>query len=149
MNDCIYCQPENPRRMGLMTFVCELPGSIVYLFRDQTYPGRAVVASKKHFREIFEMSDDERSSFFNDVALVAKILTDIFDAEKINYSIWGDKVSHTHVHLVPKTPQLPDWEKPFLHDPTNPVHIDEETFQSRILALQKALAVLPIDGIIL
>ena len=93
------------------------------------------------------MSGDERSSFFNDVAFVAKALTDIFDAEKINYAIWGDKVSHTHVHLVPKAPQLPEWGKPFLHDPANPVHVDEDTFQLRIEVLRKVLAVLPTDGV--
>ncbi len=139
MNECMYCSSENPKRMGLMTYVCELQGSVVYLFKDQTYPGRAIVATKKHFKEIFEMSDSERSIFFNDVANVAKVLTHMFHADKINYSIWGDLVNHTHVHLVPKTHQLPEWGKPFLHDPENPVHTDEETFKARVETLRKTL----------
>jgi diadenosine tetraphosphate (Ap4A) HIT family hydrolase len=122
-----------------MTKVCELPGTVVYLFRDQRYAGRTVVASTQHFKEIFEMSEAERSSFFNDVAHVAHALTELFHAEKINYSIWGDKVNHTHIHLVPKSQQQPEWGKPFLHDPEHPVLIDEATFQKRIVMLREAL----------
>lgn len=85
------------------------------------------------------MSEAERCVFFNDVAHVALVLTELFHAEKINYSIWGDKVNHTHVHLVPKMQQQSEWGKPFLHDPDHPVHVDEDTFQKRIVMLREAL----------
>ncbi|PKL13610.1 MAG: HIT family protein [Spirochaetae bacterium HGW-Spirochaetae-8] len=139
MNECMYCQPESLRRSSLMTKVCDLPGSVVYLFRDQRYAGRVVVASRTHFKEIFEMSEEQRCQFFNDVAHVAQVLTELFHAEKINYSIWGDKANHTHVHLVPKTQQQAEWGKPFLHDPDHPIHVDEHTFQVRVDELRKAL----------
>ena len=46
MAECFYCEKDNEKRKALMLDVCELPYSIVYLFRDQKNKGRCVVAFK-------------------------------------------------------------------------------------------------------
>ena len=54
MAECFYCEKDNEKRKALMLDVCELPYSIVYLFRDQKNKGRCVVAFKGHKTEYFQ-----------------------------------------------------------------------------------------------
>ena len=44
---CMYCE-ENENLALLMAPICELPSSRVYLFRNQAYRGRCVVAAGNH-----------------------------------------------------------------------------------------------------
>ena len=55
MAECFYCEKDNEKRKALMLDVCELPYSIVYLFRDQKNKGRCVVAFKGHKTEYFQL----------------------------------------------------------------------------------------------
>lgn len=85
-----------------MTPLTELQWSDVYLFNDQKHKGRCVVALKGHHDEMFELDDEQRSGFFAEVSLMAHAIANYTKADKINYAIYGDIVSHFHVHLVPK-----------------------------------------------
>ena len=74
MAECFYCEKDNEKRKALMLDVCELPYSIVYLFRDQKNKGRCVVAFKGHKTEYFQLTPEENAGYFADVAKVAKVL---------------------------------------------------------------------------
>lgn len=114
--DCIYCSKEK-RLTQLMIEVGELPNSTVYLFRNQFFAGRCVVAFKGHKRELYELTPAERAGFMDDVARVAGALNQLFHPDKINYAIFGDEVSHLHFHVVPKYRSNSEWGRPF---PMNP-----------------------------
>ena len=60
MAECFYCEKDNEKRKALMLDVCELPYSIVYLFRDQKNKGRCVVAFKGHKTEYFQLTPEGR-----------------------------------------------------------------------------------------
>lgn len=60
--DCFYCVKDE-RLTDLMIKICELETSTLYLFKEQTYRGRCVVAYNEHKSEIFHLSDEERSLF--------------------------------------------------------------------------------------
>ena len=95
MAECFYCEKDNEKRKALMLDVCELPYSIVYLFRDQKNKGRCVVAFKGHKTE------------------VAKVLDELYHPDKINYATYGDGMPHVHVHIVPKYKGGVSWGQPF------------------------------------
>ncbi|WP_220399675.1 HIT family protein [Filimonas effusa] len=112
-----------------MTEICELEASILYLFKEQTYPGRCVVAYKNaHKEEIFELSDAERELFTKDVARVAKAVKTAFNAGKINYGAYGDKMPHIHFHIVPKYEDKPKWGSTFDMQPDEKVYLTEEGY---------------------
>ena len=46
-NNCFYCQ-KNEALDELMIEVCELEASTLYLFKEQTYRGRCLVAFNGH-----------------------------------------------------------------------------------------------------
>lgn len=108
-NVCMYCADYSEKVESQMVFVTALEVSRVYLTRDQYYLGRCVVAYKKHCNELFEMTTEDRNAFFTDVSRVAAALKKLFSPGKLNYGIYGDKVPHVHVHLVPKYEELEGW----------------------------------------
>lgn len=127
-NPCIYCAKDQ-RLTDLMIQVAELDASIVYLFKEQTYKGRCVVAYKKeHKNEIFELSETELVSFSKDVARVAKAVNAAFEPGKINYGAYGDKMPHIHFHIVPKSEESPKWGSTFDMMPDEKVYLSEAEY---------------------
>jgi diadenosine tetraphosphate (Ap4A) HIT family hydrolase len=99
--DCLYCQ-RNELQKNLMIEVCDLSASTLFLFKEQSHPGRCVVAYKDHVNELFELSESDRNAFMADVCKVAKAIQTAFLVKKINYGAYSDKLPHLHFHLVPK-----------------------------------------------
>ena len=81
----------------------------VFLFKEQTYRGRCLVAYKDHVNDLFELSDEERNAYLADVARVTRALDKAFHPEKINSGAYSDKLSHLHFHLAPKYVDGPDY----------------------------------------
>ena len=109
---CFYCEKDQ-RLLDLMLPLTELTWSNVYLFRDQKHRGRCVVALKEHKDELFQLSPQQREGFFAEVSAVAQAISEYTQADKINYAIYGDLVSHFHVHIVPKHRDGLQWGGPF------------------------------------
>ena len=51
--NCAYCM-EGELVATFRIKICELKSSKVYLFKEQSHPGRVIVAYKKHVSEITE-----------------------------------------------------------------------------------------------
>ena len=100
-SDCLYCQ-RNDLQKKLMIEICDLSVSTLFLFKEQSYPGRCVVAYKDHVNELFELSENDRNAFMADVSKVAAGIQKAFLPAKINYGAYSDKLAHLHFHLVPK-----------------------------------------------
>ena len=99
--NCLYCM-RNALQKELMIEICDLKTSTLFLFKEQSYPGRCVVAFKDHVNELYELSVDDRNLFMLDVAHVAKTMNKVFSPDKINYGAYSDKLAHLHFHIVPK-----------------------------------------------
>jgi diadenosine tetraphosphate (Ap4A) HIT family hydrolase len=115
---CFYCE-HNQTQVKRMKLIMPLDVSTFYLNRDQTHPGRSIVALNWHVDELFDLTSEFRAAFINDVARAAEILKAYTGAEKINYGIYGDTVSHLHFHLVPKKTSDTDWDDAFINNPVN------------------------------
>ncbi|SBW04045.1 HIT family protein [uncultured Dysgonomonas sp.] len=124
-NDCLYCN-KNQTQHDLMIEICKLNVSTVYLFREQTYLGRCIVAYEGHAKELYELDDNALLSYMQDVNKVAKALKDIFSPAKINYGAYSDKLPHLHMHLVPKYTDGPDFGSTFTMNPQKAYLSDEE-----------------------
>ena len=99
--NCGYCmRGELLDKFGI--YICDLQVSSLILFKEQSKPGRVIVAYKDHVSEIVNLTDEERNLFFADVNRVAKALHKTFAPKKVNYGAYGDTGCHLHFHLVPK-----------------------------------------------
>ncbi len=99
--DCLYCR-QDQRLHDLMIEIAPLSASTLYLFKEQSHPGRCVVAYNGHVNELFELPDAELIRYTQDVARAARAIKAAVNAKKINYGAYSDKLPHLHMHLVPK-----------------------------------------------
>ena len=126
--NCAYCQRgELLDKFGYLA--CELKSSLVIIFREQSHPGRVIVAHKKHVSELTDLSDAERDLYFSEVAQVAHAIHTLYHPDKLNYGAYGDGGSHLHFHLVPKYEGEFEWGTPFAMNPGE-TYLDEETYES-------------------
>lgn len=135
---CFYCEKDE-QLTNLMIEICKMPSSILYLNRDQTHKGRCIVAFQSHKRELFELTEAERSSFMKDVSLAAEAIQKAFQIDKMNYAIYGDLVSHLHFHLVPKYKGDPEWGEAFVNTPDSKLLLDNKEYKELIEAISDQL----------
>ena len=132
--DCFYCaRDERLFRVSIET--CRLEASTLYLFREQTYRGRCVVALDAHETELFYLDRDALQRFTRDVARAAAALQRAFEPDKINYAIYGDLAPHLHYHVVPKYRGGPSWGEPFALHPPAQRNLPEDDYGQIIAAI--------------
>jgi diadenosine tetraphosphate (Ap4A) HIT family hydrolase len=136
--DCFYCQRDR-RLDDLMVEITPLPASTLYLFKEQTYRGRCVVAYRAHVNELFELSESDLHAFMQDVARAAAAIKAAVGAAKINYGAYSDKLPHLHMHLVPKFPEGPSWGAPFEMMPANKQFLSADDTAELIHAIRSKL----------
>ena len=92
---CAYCmEGELVAKFGIK--ICEMDTCKVYLFKEQSHPGRVILAHKKHVGDMTELTAQERAAYFEDIAKVSAVL---------------------HFHLVPKYKDEFEWGGVFLMNP--------------------------------
>ena len=123
--NCGYCVGGEPlAKFGIK--ICDLSVSQLILFKEQSHPGRVIVAYKDHVSELVDISDEERNAFFADVARAAKAIHAAFHPDKVNYGAYGDGGCHLHFHLVPKYQGEFEWGMPFAMNPAKTYLTDGE-----------------------
>ncbi len=106
--------------------ICDLSVSTLYLFKEQSHPGRCIVAYKDHVSELIDITDEERNAFFADVARASRAIHAAFNPDKVNYGAYGDTGCHLHIHLVPKYKDGYEWGGVFAMNPQRTFLSDEE-----------------------
>lgn len=109
--------------------VAELSVSRVFIFKEQTYHGRCLVAYNGHVDDLNLLTDEERNAFMSDVAKVTRAMQKAFNPAKINYGAYSDTLSHLHFHLIPKYVDGPDFGGVFRMNPKSVYLTDEEYAQ--------------------
>ena len=123
--DCSYCA-EGALLDAFGIKIGELPMSKIILFKEQSHPGRMIVACKKHVDDITDLSQEERTAFMEDVNHVAEIMHELFQPEKINFGAYGDTMHPLHFHLVPKYKDGFEWGGVFAMNPQKTFLTGEE-----------------------
>jgi diadenosine tetraphosphate (Ap4A) HIT family hydrolase len=136
--NCGYCVGGEPlAKFGI--FICNLSVSQLILFKEQSHPGRCIVAYKDHVSEIVDISDEERNAFFADVNRAAKAIHKVFHPDKLNYGAYGDTGCHLHMHLCPKYKGGDEWGGTFMMNPQK-TYLSDEQYQKMIDDIKAALA---------
>ena len=124
--DCLYCQ-NNETLHDLMIEVAKLSVSRVFIFKEQTYHGRCLVAYKDHVDDLNLLSDE-----------VTRAMQKVFNPDKINYGAYSDTLSHLHFHLIPKYKGGPDFGGVFQMNPKK-VYLTDAEYTEMAEALKKEL----------
>lgn len=136
-SECGYCmRGELLDKFGI--FICELDVSSLILFKEQSKPGRCIVAYKDHVSEIVDISEEERNAFIKDVNRAARAIHAAFHPDKLNYGAYGDTGCHLHMHLVPKYKGQDEWGGVFAMNPDK-VYLSETEYQEMIAQIKENL----------
>ena len=134
---CLYCT-NNETLHNLMIEIAHLGVSRAFLFKEQTYHGRCLVAYDGHVNDLNELSDEQRNAFMADVVRMTRAMQKVFNPEKINYGAYSDKLCHLHFHLAPKYVDGPDYGGVFQMNPGK-VYLSDEEYAEMIEKLKAAL----------
>ena len=135
--NCGYCmRGELLDKFGI--FICDLQVSSLILFKEQSKPGRVIVAYKDHVSEIVDISEEERNLFMADVTRAAKALHAAFKPNKVNYGAYGDTGCHLHMHLVPKYEGGDEWGGIFQMNPGK-VYLTDAEYEEMIDKIKENL----------
>lgn len=136
-HNCGYCMGgELLDKFGIP--ICDLRVSSLILFKEQSHPGRVIVAYKDHVSELVDISEEERNQFFADIAQAANALHRAFHPDKINYGAYGDGGCHLHFHLVPKYKDAFEWGTVFQMNPGR-VTLGQEAYAEMIRKIKDNL----------
>ena len=114
--NCAYCmQGELVAKFAYP--ICKMDTGFLYVFKEQSHPGRLILAHDKHISEMIELTDEERNAFFADVAKAARAIHKVYRPNKVNYGAYGDTGRHLHFHLVPKYKDAYEWGGVFEMNP--------------------------------
>ena len=120
-------------------FIADLGLSMAYLNDDQFFPGWSVVVFKRHATELFHLAPTERIQLMEEVSRFAKVLADTFDANKMNYALFGNQMSHIHWHLIPRIQGDPAPLEPVWRVPHDRVALSEDQIQATIARVKTRL----------
>ncbi len=135
--DCLYCQ-NNETQKKLMIEIAKLGVSRMFIFKEQTYKGRCLVAYDGHVDDLNQLDDSERNAFMADVARATRAMQKVFNPAKINYGAYSDTLSHLHFHLVPKYEGGPDFGGVFRMNPQE-VYLSDQEYLDMAEKLKKEL----------
>ena len=135
--NCGYCM-GGEILAGFGIKICDLQVSQLILFKEQSHPGRVIVAYKDHVSELVDISAEERALFMEDIAKAAKAIHKVFNPDKVNYGAYGDGGCHLHFHLVPKYKDNFEWGTPFAMNPKKTFLTDAE-YEAMIAKIKAAL----------
>ena len=135
--NCGYCMGGDILA-GFGIKICDLKVSQLILFKEQSHPGRVIVAYKDHISELVDISPEERAAFFEDVATAAKAIHKAFNPDKVNYGAYGDGGCHLHFHLVPKYRDGFEWASTFAMNPGK-TYLTDEQYAEMIDRIKAAL----------
>jgi len=126
---CTACLGSWPRQDH---FIANLGLSKAYLHEDQFFPGWTIVVFQRHVTELFHLAPTERFQLIEEVNLVAKILSETYQANKINYELLGNQLPHIHWHLVPRLADDPAPREPVWCVPHEPIVLTRSARQEAI-----------------
>lgn len=137
--NCFYCDPNHEGRLALMIRVGKMNEGVLYLFKDQAHKGRCVIAIDDHKSELFDLAEQQRHDYMDDVSAACAAIKKLWGCTKVNCGAYGDKLPHLHFHLVPKYEGGFEFGGSFAIANENPVFLSDEEYAEMIAQLREEL----------
>lgn len=110
---CFFCEKlSRLHELPDDELVWQFPHSVALLGPWQTYMGYCVLISRRHATELFQLSDDGRRGYLDEMCLLARAIEQAVRPRKINYELLGNQVPHLHWHIFPRQEADPEHTKP-------------------------------------
>lgn len=84
----------------------------VLLMNDSRYPWLILVPLCAPASEVFELTPEQQQLLWQETSQVAKVLKDVFRADKMNIATLGNVVKQLHMHVVVRMQSDATWPDP-------------------------------------
>lgn len=103
--NCVYCKIINKELPAFVIY--ENDCFLVILDRYPASPGHALIISKQHVENIYELDAETAARVFPLAQKIAQALTDALDCTGVNImqnngASAGQSVFHFHTHVIPR-----------------------------------------------
>ena len=119
----------------------DLPLSTVLLCNDANYPWVILVPRQNGICEAFELKDTEQKQLMVESNGIAKLMSQHFDADKMNVAALGNQVPQLHVHHIVRYQNDDAWPGPIWGAVPNKPY-SEERKEALLEALRQLSSVL-------
>ncbi|MFN7132317.1 MAG: HIT family protein [Myxococcales bacterium] len=106
MNGCLECEAQ---RSGVPEVLHREGGFVVHaIIGGGAVPGWLIVAPERHVEQLDALEDAEAAALGPLLKKVGAALRLASGAEKLYVSVFAELVAHLHVHVIARTPELPN-----------------------------------------
>lgn len=123
--NCPFCKPDN----SAAAFAISEENKAVYNLAP-ILQGHSLIIPVKHITSLFDLNEDEISTFFSFARRVTAFLCEIYECDAYDWSLQegteaGQSIEHLHLHIIPRKagdfPESGDWYGKLQHslDPAN------------------------------
>lgn len=117
----------------------DFPLSRVLLMNDSRYPWVILVPRIAGASEVFSLTAEQQQQLWQETNIVAQMLNNLLQADKINIATLGNVVEQLHMHIVLRRRTDAAWPGPVWgHGSAEPY--TKEALENRATALKNALA---------
>ncbi|RMT23321.1 Histidine triad protein [Pseudomonas amygdali pv. mori] len=90
----------------------DFPLCRLLLSNDSHYPWFILVPRRADITEVFLLSAADQLQLWQETSVLAKVLKELFDADKINIAALGNVVSQLHMHVIVRNRDDAAWPAP-------------------------------------
>ena len=103
-SDCVFCKDVDMKsKRKNPAWIADLHVSTAFLSGNQICRGYTIlVYNKAHITELFQLGEEDRIAYSEDLVKVAKAIYDAYHPYKMNYELLGNVVPHLHWHIIPR-----------------------------------------------
>lgn len=113
MSNCVFCE-KIPRLLEEKSpfLVHEFKHSVLIVGDHQTFAGYCILVLKNHVKELFDLDSATQVEFFQELVAASQGINEIFFADKMNVSNYGNMTPHLHWHIFPRKKSDTNWPQP-------------------------------------
>ncbi|UXL37405.1 MULTISPECIES: HIT domain-containing protein [Pseudomonas] len=78
----------------------DFPLCRLLLSNDSNYPWFILVPRREGITELFQLGDDDQRVMWAETTALARVLKEVFGADKMNVATLGNVVSQLHMHVI-------------------------------------------------
>jgi diadenosine tetraphosphate (Ap4A) HIT family hydrolase len=90
----------------------DLPLARVLLMDDANYPWLVLVPRRPDAVEIIDLDDSQQMQMMYEISLLARVLKEVTQCDKLNIAAIGNIVPQLHIHVVARRRSDAGWPRP-------------------------------------
>jgi len=120
----------------------DFPLSKLLLCNDANYPWFILVPKVANISEIYQLEWEQQQQLLNESSMLAEVLIQVFQGDKLNIAALGNVVPQLHMHHVVRVKTDAAWPKPIWGEVEGLAYTEQQIDEIKTKVLPQLEAVL-------